>query len=230
MSTSVDVRTQAPPLLYDPETHTSTCGDRPVPHVTAVLAACGMSTDFSALPRVVRDRAGWKRALGTAVHLDCHAYDDDDLDWATLDPQVRPYVEAWATARANLRLRPVQRERQVFDRLHWYTGILDAICEDPDGPGLALVDLKVGDPRAAAADLQTGSYAQAWERQHSGSRITRRMAVWLRPGRRVPYTVDPYDGVKHSRDFQKFLACLTVYNEQVARRGRPRAWLDKEDA
>lgn len=204
-------------LVYDPESHTSTCNGRPVPHVTAILTAAGMTERFDQLPRRSREAAHYRRGLGSVVHADCHAYDDDDLDWSTLAPESLPYVEAWATFRHNLGLQPTERERQVFDPLHWYTGILDGIFND-----VTLVDIKIGDPRSAAADLQTAAYAQAYLRMEKRRGTLERMAVHLRPGRPIPYSIYPYERTDYARDFQKFLACRTVYDEQVARRGRAR--------
>jgi len=190
---------------------------RPVPHVTAVLAACRMAQDFSELPPLARQRALWKRGLGTAVHMDCHAYDDGDLDWSTVDESVKPYVEAWAQAKESLGwLRPLDRERHVFDHVYWYTGILDGVFLRDDGMEV-LADIKTGDPSAAAGDLQTGAYAKARQRM-TGKLVGMRLAIWLRPGKRIPYAVFPYVS-DIEMDHRTFLACLTVYREQE-RRGR----------
>lgn len=210
-------------LRYDPATHTTTAPDgRPVPHVTGILSAVGVTTDFDALAATVRglrERLDVATARGTAVHADCHAYDDDDLLWDTVDPLVRPYVEAWATFREHKRLVPLAhgRERQVFDPVHWYTGILDGVFAGPED-GLTLLDIKTGDPNDAAAHLQTAAYARAWEsdaRAHAYP-IRRRWAVWLKPGRRIPYEIKDY--TKRTQDFAIFAACLCAYNHQPARR------------
>ena len=218
-------------LRYDPNTHTSTLPDgTPVPHVTAVLSATGLSEDFDRLsgtaPRVAA-AVQLARHRGTAVHADCHAFDDDDLQWATVDPRVRPYVLAWAEARGALWLHPLAhaRERHVFHPLYRYTGILDGVFlrQAPNQPARhVLVHLKTGDPEAAAAHLQTAAYKAAWDAEHPDEPVDERWAIWLRPERAVPYTVENYTARLEQclHDFPKFLAALTVYNEQPARRRR----------
>jgi len=215
-------------ISYDPETHTSATPDgRPVPHVTAVLQAAGLCEDFDDIMAMGRKQRGYVehgRARGTAVHADCHAFDDDDLAWETVDERILPYVDAWRVFRENNDLHPVLhgRERRVYHPVYHYTGILDGVFEQflvPFGIKRILVDIKTGDPRDAAADLQTSAYQHAYEYE-TKLRIDERWAVWLRPGMRVPYKVTPYsewpDADMH---FPTFLACLTVYNEQV-KRGR----------
>lgn len=212
-------------VIYDPATHTSCLPDgRTIPHVTAVLSATGVSTDFAAL------RAGGGRiasaidmaaARGTAVHADCHAYDDDDLDWNTVDSRVRPYVTAWVACRDAMGLLTVAhaRERRIYHPTYHYTGILDGVFLRANER--ILLDIKTGDPEDAAGHLQTAAYEAGWNIEHPDEKIDFRWAVWLRPDRAVPYTIINYsmraDGYL---DFAKFQACLTVYNEQPERRQR----------
>ena len=216
-------------LVYDPATHTTrTATGIEVPHVTRILSAVGVSTDFEEVAERswrMRDRLEHLRQRGTAVHADCHAYDDDDLDLDACDVRVRPFVEAWAACRAEKGLVPVThaRERRVFHDLDWYTGIMDGLFRRQGKFGV--VDLKTGDPDDAAAHLQTAAYAEAYVREHPDVKIEWRWAVWLRPGRRVPYTIVDYTDARRRPDcyldYQKFRACLTVFREQPAqRRGR----------
>lgn len=214
-------------LAYDPVDRVTLAPDgRSVPHVTTILSAVGVSTDFEALadrsPRN-RDILTLARARGTAVHADCHAYDDDDLDWATVDPRVAGYVAAWVDCRTALGLSPIShgRERQVFDPANWYTGILDGVfmC----GRKRILVDLKTGDPEDAACHLQTAAYEHAWLVDHPDEPIDERWAIELLPGRRVPYRVVNYTARPLAyQDIGKFLACLCTFSEQPGRRRRIR--------
>lgn len=216
-------RHPASDVRYDPETHTSSLPDgTDVPHVTAILAAVGVSTDFERLsetsPRIAQHVARG-RLRGTAVHEACHYYDDNDLDLPSLDPQLVPWLGAWVRVRREKRLHPVRRERHLFHDLHQYAGIEDGVflCGDLR----VLVDIKTGDPEDAAAHLQTAAYAEADERMHPGERIDQRWAVWLRPTRRTPYTIINYTARRDAlMDFSRFLACLTVYYQQPARRAR----------
>lgn len=206
-------------LRYCPQTHTTTTPDgRDVPHVTKVLAETGVATDFEQvmlLSRRLRDHVEDRRLLGSVVHQDCHAFDDGDLVWDTVDPRVAPYVRAWQICRRNLGLEPVVRERQVYHPADHYTGFLDGIFKQAYRK--VLVDLKVGSADAAACDLQTAAYAAAYLAEHPKEVIHSRFAIELKPEREVPYAVVPY-GDHWREDYRKFQACLVVYREQVRRR------------
>lgn len=213
-------------VLFDPATHTSRLPDgRSVPHVTAILGAAGVGTDFEGLsersPRLATDLEA-ARNRGRVVHADCHAYDDDDLDLADVHPAVRPHVEAWAVVRETKRLTPLAngRERLLFHPEHCYCGITDGVFRCDDGR-LILADTKTGDPEDAAAQFQTAAYEAAWNRMHPHLRISERWAIWLRPGRRVPYVIVNYTAQPEAAgDWPTFLACLTVYHAQPGRRRR----------
>ena len=212
-------------IVFDPDTHTSRTPDgRDVPHVTTVLKAVGLTTNYGELGAIsarVAENILVARARGDAMHADCHAYDDDDLVWDSVDPMVRPYVAAWATCRENMGLVPVVRERQVYHPLYHYTGIMDGIFARTNMPDdwRVLLDLKSGDPDDAAAHLQTAAYEGAYLAEHPNARIDERWAVWLRPGLRVPYRTINYTARPEAYlDFRKFTAALTTYNEQPARR------------
>lgn len=206
---------------YDPATHTSKLPDgTPVPHVTGVLCAVGVTENFDELAgRSDRLAASieFARARGTAVHADCHAYDDDDLHWPSVDERIKPWVEAWAEARAALGIVPLERERRLFHPLHRYTGIKDGIFAR--GAKRILIDIKTGDPKDAAGHLQTAAYAEAERAVRPDFSIDERWAVRLVPGMKVPYRVTNYtDRPDAYMDLLKFLACLTVYREQPKNR------------
>lgn len=213
-------------LTFDAATHTSRLPDgRDVPHVTAVLGAVGVATDFAELagysPRMAQ-LIEFAAARGTAVHADCHAYDDDDLDWETVDSAVRPYVDAWRICRQNLSLTPLAhaRERRIYNSRSQYTGILDGVFVLPDQRRV-LIDIKTGDPETAAAHLQTAAYERGWNELHPDLSIAERWAVWLRPDKRVPYAIINYSShADHWQDFAKFAACLCVFHELPSRRRR----------
>jgi hypothetical protein len=209
-------------VSYDAATHTSRLPDgTDVPHVTAVLRAVGVSTDFEALaetgPRMgaaIR-HAG---ARGSAVHADCHAYDDDDLDLADSDPRVRPYVEAWAECREAKGLLPITRERRLYHPLYGYTGIMDGLFTAPNGR-VVLGDLKTGDPESSACAYQTAAYEGACRAMDPGTRIDERWAIWLQPGLRVPYRITNYTAHRQAyADFPSFLSFLTTFRAQAVRR------------
>lgn len=211
-------------LVFIPVTHEYRLPDgRQVPNVTSILRAVGVSTDFDAIKagsRYMAERIDEKRDIGTAVHADCHAYDDNDLDWSTVDERVLPYLDAWVAFRTNSGLRPVARERRVFSATHFFCGTLDGIFLTPQGKRV-LIDIKTGDPAAAAAHLQLAAYEAAYLAEFPGESIDERWSVRLCPDRAVPYLVTNYSARPDAwRDWQKFQACLTVYAEQPARRSK----------
>lgn len=213
-------------LQFDPETHTSRLPDgRVVPHVTAILSDVGVATDFDELAslsarmgRTIEEA----RVLGSAVHADCHAYDDDDLDEASVDDRVRPYLDAWKTFRANRGIVPVARatrERLLFHAPYCYAGIMDGLFTlERDRQRRILIDIKTGDPNNAACHLQTAAYAEAYRSETHEMQPIERWGVWLRPDRTVPYMVSDYSA--RFDDFLVFTACLTVYNHKPNRRMR----------
>lgn len=102
-----------------------------VPSVTQILKDTGVATDFeglSSMGQEIEHAIALKREIGTAVHADAHAYDDNDLDRPSVHPEVRPYLDAWIEFRNNYpNLRPATRERLVYHPGLRYAGTLDGI-------------------------------------------------------------------------------------------------------
>jgi hypothetical protein len=213
-------------LRFDVAAHRSTAPDgTDIPHVTHILSATRMATDFEGLANAsawLHERIEIRRALGTAVHADAWAMDDDDLDWLTVDDRVLPFLHAWGDCKENLDLVPTVRERQVYHPLHGYTGILDGIFLQRRTGKHILADLKIGDPADAACDLQTSAYEGAYLVQHPDARVDERWAIRLCPDLSPPYRITNYSDYQLRpdgwRDFQKFQSVLVVYHELLARR------------
>jgi len=194
-----------------------------VPSVTQILEAVGVSTDWELLRRqgpAMAAAIDRKQEIGRALHLDAHAYDDGDLDLATVHPAVLPYVEAWAVCRANLRLEPLQRERRLYSEALGFCGTVDAICvRNGDHDRLILIDLKTGDVDDAAAQYQTAAYAILWNSEHPDRLIRERWAVELTPDRAVPYRIHNFTATPdHWKDAQYFQAFVVTYYRQAVRR------------
>ncbi len=122
---------EAAGLKFDVDRHLYTVDGAVVPSVTQILRDTGVSLDFDDLggmSKRIADAIELKRELGTALHADAHAFDDDDLAWETVNPEVLPYLEAWATFRGTYpHLKPATRERRVFHPAYRYAGTLDGI-------------------------------------------------------------------------------------------------------
>jgi hypothetical protein len=192
-----------------------------VPSVTEILRATGVSTDFDALMAMSatkREQIERARALGTAVHADTHALDDDDLDLTQVHQEVLPYVQAWATFRQNKGLFPTTRERIVYSPSLGVCGTLDGIfSRHEDAERRILIDIKTGDLESAGTQFQTAAYELLWMAEHPDLPIAERWGVRLAPELTVPYRVEKYDDWT---DGAKFRAFVTTYFCQSARRTR----------
>lgn len=190
-----------------------------VPSVTQILRDTGISVDFEALSArsaAIGAAVTLKRDIGSALHADAHAYDDNDLDWSRVDPRVVPYLQAWATFRANFPdLQPETRERQVYHGLFRYCGTLDGILVNAATGHRVLVDLKTGDPASAGAQYQLAGYQLAYQFEHPDTVIHERWSVELTPDHQVPYRVHRYHD---PRDVQVWRSIVTTYYAQASRR------------
>lgn len=199
------------PITFDPEAHAYYRGDRVVPGVTEILRAVGVWPDprltaygFSALR---------KAELGVAVHAAVALDVRGGLDEESLDPRLRPWIEAWREYwRRSLadRFEVEAVERIVWHPQHDYAGRLDLLLRAREGGDLALIDVKTGRP-APAARLQTAAYAAAWAAQTGCPPPRRRIVVELRPGAVPAYRL--YCHVD-DRDVDAFLSCLAVFRLQ----------------
>jgi hypothetical protein len=211
---------------YDEATHTSWLRGCQVPHVTSVLSAVGVSTDFASIVEAGGVRARHveaARVLGSAVHHDTHAYDDGDLDVASVDVRVWPFLQAWISLRNNIGATPLSRarERYLFCRSLGYCGFMDGLFQ-VDGK-IVLFDIKTGDPEDAGCRWQTAAYQLAYEsimaELHEPARVDERWGIQLVPDARVPYRIHNYsaeaDAFRHRMEWEAF---LTTYRKQAGRR------------
>ncbi len=205
-------------LVFEPVQHEYRLPDgRRVPSVTEILGDTGISVNFRTLGAMgsrLEEQIEARRQLGSAVHADCHALDDEDLDWATVDPRVEPYIRAWATFLENKRLVPLHRERRVFHPTAFYCGTLDGIFSAPSARRV-LVDIKIGDPEDAGCRFQTAGYEAAYRCEHPDEPSLERWGVQLVPDAVVPYRIFPY---LDWRDGQTFQAFVTTFHHQANRR------------
>lgn len=203
---------------FEPITHTYAVDGIVRPSVTYILRVLGISADFEAIGAMserLRAQIELKRAVGSALHADIHAFDDNDLDEASVDPLVRPYLESWKTFRRNSGLVPEARERRVFHAALNYCGTLDGIFSIPAQPGeRILVDVKTGDPADAGAPFQLALYWLAYLDQHPDDTLTQRWSVQLTPDNGIAYRIHPYT------DWQDFETARCIVAAFHARRSR----------
>jgi hypothetical protein len=81
--------------------------------VTQILNAVGL-VDYSHIPESVLDH---KAEIGTAAHAAAHYFDEGDLNWSTVDPEVAPYVQAWIKFREETQFIPRLIEQRGIAKL-----------------------------------------------------------------------------------------------------------------
>lgn len=79
------------------EPHEYFLGDRRLIGVSEAIDAAVLK-DFSRIDPAVLERAAQR---GKAVHDACHFLDQNDLNWATVSPEIEPYVRAWERFKAD---------------------------------------------------------------------------------------------------------------------------------
>lgn len=164
-----------------------------VPSVTQILKPL---TDLSGIPRDVLEA---KRDLGSRVHLACQLDDEDDLDEASVEDDVAPYLDAWRRFLRESGAVVLENERKVFEPTMRYAGTLDNVLAY-DGAKWA-VDKKT----SIATPLATGPQTAAYLRALGDPSVTRRAAIRLRPD--GTYRFEPLTGAD---DWACFMACLTL--------------------
>ena len=188
-------------LAFDEATHTYRWRGVVVPSVTQVLRPL---IDLSGIPPAVLEA---KRDLGTRVHAACQFDAEGDLDEATVEDDVAPYLEAWRRFLADTRAVVMASERRVFHPLYCYAGTLDLELMIASTPWL--VDIKT----SIATPLSTGPQTAAYLNARKGIATMRRAALRLRPD--ATYRLDQ---LQDADDWSVFLACLTLHRYQESHR------------
>jgi hypothetical protein len=172
-----------------------------VPSVTQVLQSVGLP-DLSGVPA---DLLEWKAGLGTAVHRATELDDLGDLDEESLDPAIKPYLEAYRKFKEESGFCPLVAEGKLYHPKYQYAGTFDRICGISNGD-LVLVDLKTGiaDPKIVGPQL--AAYVEAWHAQPNKGYIKRRYALKL--NKDATYRLIKLD---NKMDFQIFLNALNIY-------------------
>lgn len=102
-------------------THTYTVAGAVVPSVTQIIAPIA-AIEFANVPPAVLQR---KREIGTAVHLACEYLDRGELDEASIDPIIAPYITAYRRFLAERAPRWTALEHPRYHKLLGYAGMLD---------------------------------------------------------------------------------------------------------
>ncbi len=137
-------------LKFDPEKHVYTYDGQPTPSVTQALKLGGLIDDkwFDDV----------SRARGSAVHKAIFLHMQNDLDFDSLHPMIKPYVEGFFQFEKMTRFKPIIELCEVsqFHPVHRYAGTPDVVGI-LNGRHIVL-DFKTG--AAPTARYQTAAYAE----------------------------------------------------------------------
>jgi len=213
-------------LRFDAATHTYAVGLMPLPSVTQVLKAVGVSRDWSDVPAEILAQ---KREIGIAAHLAAHFYDDGTLAASTVDPRVEPYLQSWIGFREFTGFLPALLETRLHHPGMFVAGTLDrAGCftkfDGHDPNDLHIVDIKCGEPDDAGAQWQTAAYAELLAVNLEKTPFLD--PLWLRV--RPRYSVQLLESGRYKlrrytdtfTEWMEFCAFVTTFRRQHARRSR----------
>lgn len=158
------------PLRLDEETHRYFVGEDEYEAVSKILEALELSHRFSNLDAFYSIR-------GRAVHSAVEMVDKSSLDRDSLDPIIRPYVDAYLLFLRQSGYTPVETEFGMYDAEFRFAGTVDKI--GMLNGRLGILDVKTGqiDP---AVDLQLSAYAYLWNKYHPDRKAEWRYALQLR--------------------------------------------------
>ena len=189
-------------LDFNAEAHEYRLDGQLVPSVTQVLAVL---EDFEGVPWHLLEAA---RKFGQHVHEACALMVRGELDWASLDPALVPYVEAAQRFIDESGFVVRACELQVAHPSLRYAGTLDLLGEWRE---LCLIDFKSGVfPRSVGP--QTAGYAAAYQEQ-TGVRVERRYCVQLNPALPNGYKTHP---LINTADSHIWLSCLNIWKYKNA--------------
>ncbi|MGE0289340.1 MAG: hypothetical protein AB7I42_24090 [Bradyrhizobium sp.] len=185
-------------LTFDPATHAYTFAGKRVASVTQILADVGMIDS-----RWFTEGAALRGTyVAQAVAWDMR----DELDYDTLDEELKPYVDAAREFRAKVNFVPRLIEHPVYCEAWNYAGMLDVAGSfgGSDHNVESLIDWKCG-VHAHWHPLQTKAYAIAL------GRVVVRASVLLRPDGTFRY-------IEHRQehdDERLWLACVQVFHAKA---------------
>lgn len=186
-------------IQFDEATHTYTREGVVVPSVTQALSVIAA---YDGIPPAVLQKAAER---GTAVHKAIELHLQDDLDEASLDPEIASYFYAYWKFERETGFKPRHAEALVYSAKYGYAGTLD--LEGDLHRKAAIIDTKTTRQLMPSTGPQTAAYEAAFKEQHQSRRNYQRYALLLKPD--GTYRLEP---CTNPADFRAFLACLTVHN------------------
>lgn len=199
-------------VQLDPITHTYTVAGEVFTGVTRPLL------DLKRLENVPRDDLIRARERGAKGDRAIMLYIDDNLDEASLDPVLVPFLEGWKKAVARYGIRVVAKQQLVWHPVYRYAGTFDVVCEmdrppQHARPGAFMAELKCVRMVGPEVGLQLAAYAEAYNHALD----TAQNFNTLRARNRVAFQLlDTGDFTPHwftkRTDFMTFCGCLYRLN------------------
>lgn len=179
-------------LEFEEEGHIYRLDGAIVPSVTQVLAC------LEAWDNVPRDALEAARELGTHVHAACHLFNRGELDWATLDPVLLPYVRAWEKFLEDKSATIIGSEVRVAHPKLGFAGTVDTLIDVRGYDWLC--DIKTAITVSRAVGPQTAGYEMML-----GKKFRRYCVQLFADG---TYRLWP---LKSPTDLSIFVSCLNLW-------------------
>ena len=189
--------------VLDLDKHIYHLNEMVVPGVTTVLQPI---TDYGGIDPAILE---YKSALGTAVHYATELYDNDDLDFDSLDAALAPYVDGWIKFIADTGFIIELNEHIVYHKRYHYAGMLDRVGLLNDER--CVIDIKCVSVLAPHVGVQLAAYQEAENSvRKKVDKITKRFAAQLKPD--GTYRLEPYTD---RTDFSVFTSLLNIHNWDI---------------
>ena len=183
---------------FDTSDHSYWLGKTRLIGVSEAIQSAGL-TDFSKIAPDVLEHA---RQRGTAVHQACHFMDEGDLDWATVTPEIEPYVRAWERFKKETGVELLGIEKPLFHATLGFAGTPDRVVNLY--PHKGIIDLKTYAPDVVTG-IQLAGYSYLELGQQSPLDAPKRWGLWLKDDGKYQLTEFTDRG-----DEAVFLSCLTI--------------------
>lgn len=188
-------------IEFDSNAHVYKIDGIKVPNPTRILEELGI-TDYSGIPADVLAAA---QHFGTVCHTACELHDKGVLDEMTIDPIVRPRLDAWVKFVTENRATVEYTELICGSKAYMFACRLDRSLII--GGKRYICEIKTGSPQQLApAAYQTAAQQIAFQ-EYIGKRVDGRLAVLLQEDGN--YKMAWY---KNKSDTGAFLSMLSTYN------------------
>ena len=188
---------------FDEATHSYTVNGVRIPSVTQILESVGL-VDYKDIPRAVLNYAA-DRSI--AVHTATEFFDQNDLDFDSLDEQVAKYFVGWRNFRKDYRFEIIESEKMHVGELHGlkFGMRVDRLVKLGNGQN-AVIDIKCTSRVHPAYGIQTAGYVIGLGFGFPcNPLIARRFVVHLKPS--GLYGLHEY---KDPQDGEVFAAALRI--------------------